>query len=211
MCLWAKQIFRSLQRIRLHWYHHCRYLTPDFGDGDIWPKSVMNNLRYCVVVYIPWSLSIYMKGVKCTRWPYWFLKAQVFNCQIDELKFNWILNSTFKVIRKFFLNHHKSFRWHLGDYEKHNFFSIWRPVREEPLIFVCFYGCLLCPLKTGLYKLNGGSGRRHARRGPRARRAEYPPVKTNKNQSFSSHKPSNGKKNMFFVIPEMPYKTFVMV
>ena len=29
-----------------------------------------------------------------------------------------------KVIRKFFLNHNKSFRWHLGDYEKHNFFSI---------------------------------------------------------------------------------------
>ena len=29
-----------------------------------------------------------------------------------------------KVIRKFFLNHNKSFRWHLGDYEKHNFFPI---------------------------------------------------------------------------------------
>ena len=28
----------------------------------------------------------------------------------------------FKVIRKFFLNHNKSFRWHLGDYEKHDFF-----------------------------------------------------------------------------------------
>ena len=29
-----------------------------------------------------------------------------------------------KVIRKFFIKHNKSFRWHLGDYEKHNFFSI---------------------------------------------------------------------------------------
>ena len=29
-----------------------------------------------------------------------------------------------KVIRKFFFKHNKSFRWHLGDYEKHNFFSI---------------------------------------------------------------------------------------
>ena len=29
---------------------------------------------------------------------------------------------TLKVIRKFFLKHNKSFRWHLGDYEKHNFF-----------------------------------------------------------------------------------------
>ena len=30
----------------------------------------------------------------------------------------------FKVIRKFFLKHNKSFRWHLGDYEKHIFFPI---------------------------------------------------------------------------------------
>ena len=29
-----------------------------------------------------------------------------------------------QVIRKFFFNHNKSFRWHLGDYEKHIFFSI---------------------------------------------------------------------------------------
>ena len=27
-----------------------------------------------------------------------------------------------KVIRKYFLNHNKSFRLHLGDYENHNFF-----------------------------------------------------------------------------------------
>ena len=27
-----------------------------------------------------------------------------------------------KEIRKFFLKHNKSFRLHLGDYEKHNFF-----------------------------------------------------------------------------------------
>ena len=70
------------------------------------------------------------------------------------------------------------------------FFSIWRLVRGETLIFVCFYGCIVCPLKTGLYKLSGRSGA---------------------NQSFSSHKPSNEKKNMFFVIPEMPSKTFVML
>ena len=30
--------------------------------------------------------------------------------------------SIFKVTRKFFLKHNKSFRWHLGDYEKHFFF-----------------------------------------------------------------------------------------
>ena len=50
-----------------------------------------------------------------------------------------------KVIRKFFLKHNKSFRWHLGDYEKHNFFPIWRSVRGETLIFVCFYGWVVCP------------------------------------------------------------------
>ena len=35
--------------------------------------------------------------------------------------------------------------------------------------------------------------------------------KNTKNQSFFSHRPSNEKKNMFFVIPEMPSKTFGMV
>ena len=64
------------------------------------------------------------------------------------------------------------------------------------MIFVCFYGCVVCPLKTGLYKLNGRSGRRHAR-GPRARRAYYTSVKTHKNQSFSSHRPSNEKNYVF--------------
>ena len=33
-----------------------------------------------------------------------------------------IVHCAVKVIRKFFLNHNKSFRWHLGDYEKHIFF-----------------------------------------------------------------------------------------
>ena len=60
-----------------------------------------------------------------------------------------------------------------------------RPVRGETLIFVCSYGCIVGPLKTGLYKLNGGSGRRHA--GAHAL-AGLSTVKTHKNQSFSSHK-----------------------
>jgi len=29
-----------------------------------------------------------------------------------------------KVIRKIFLTNNKSFRWHLGDYEKYNFFPL---------------------------------------------------------------------------------------
>ena len=59
------------------------------------------------------------------------------------------------------------------------------------MIFVCSYGCLVGPLKTGLYKLNGGSGRRHA--GPHTPAGPT----THKNQSFSSHRPSNGKKYVF--------------
>ena len=33
-------------------------------------------------------------------------------------------SSNIKVIRTFFVNHNKSFRWHLGDYEKHIFFHL---------------------------------------------------------------------------------------
>ena len=66
-----------------------------------------------------------------------------------------------------------------------------------------FLRWVVCPLKTGLYKLNGRSGRRHAR--PTRPPGRLSTVKTHKNQSFSSHTPSNG---MFFVIPEMPSKTF---
>ena len=33
-----------------------------------------------------------------------------------------LINCSNIVIRKFFLNHNKSFEWHLGDYEKHIFF-----------------------------------------------------------------------------------------
>ena len=55
-----------------------------------------------------------------------------------ELK-SWVNSMLLKVIRKFFLNHNKIFRWHLGDYEKHNFFPF-EGLRGETLIFVCFYG-----------------------------------------------------------------------
>ena len=36
----------------------------------------------------------------------------------------WMISCWFKVIRKFFLKHNRSFRWHLGDYEKHIFFHL---------------------------------------------------------------------------------------
>ena len=41
---------------------------------------------------------------------------------VSEGLTKWALISSVKVIRKFFLKHNKSFRWHLGDYEKHIFF-----------------------------------------------------------------------------------------
>ena len=63
-----------------------------------------------------------------------------------------------KVIRKFFLKHNKSFRWHLGDYEKHIFFHL--KACERRNFDFCVW--IVCPLKTGLYKVNGRSGRRHA-------------------------------------------------
>ena len=60
-------------------------------------------------------------------------------------------------------------------------------MRGETLICVCSYGCVVGPLITGLYKLSGGSGRRHAVGIPASLR------------------------KMVFVIPEMPTKTFFMV
>ena len=60
---------------------------------------------------------------------------------------------------------------------------------------VCSYGCVVGLLQTGLYKLNGGSGRRSRRRHPcqlthrAARRTHYTSVRTHKNQSFSTHRP----------------------
>ena len=89
-------------------------------------------------------------------------------------------------------------------------------MRGETWIFVCFYGCVVCPLKPGLYKLNGRSGRRHAVGSSlpayalHIRRTHYTSVKTHKNQISPLTDPQT-EKIMFFVIPEMPSKTFVML
>ena len=115
-----------------------------------------------------------------------------------------------KVIRKFFLKHNKCFRWHLGDYEKHNLsFSIWWPLRGETLIFVCFYGCVVCP--AGVW----GPAWRRLLRPLRL----YKPVfngilhirKNTQKSKFFLSQTYKWKKIMFFVIPEMPSKTFVML
>ena len=68
-------------------------------------------------------------------------------------------------------------------------------------------------VKTGVYKLNGGSGRRHAvviTADPRP----PDPLHIRKNTQKSKYLLSQAfkwKKIMFFVIPEIPSKTFGMV
>ena len=42
----------------------------------------------------------------------------------DSRNVNKQISAQLKVIRKFFLNHNKSFRWHLGDYENIFFFHL---------------------------------------------------------------------------------------
>ena len=50
------------------------------------------------------------------------------------------VSAALKVIRKFFLKHNKSFRWHLGDYEKHKVCE-----RRNFDFCVCSYGCVVGP------------------------------------------------------------------
>ena len=77
------------------------------------------------------------------------------------------------------------------------------------MIFVCFYGCKVCPLKTGLYKLNGRSGRRHA--GANAPAGQTTHRKNTRKIKVSPITDLQMEKIMFFVIPEMPSKPFVML
>ena len=51
---------------------------------------------------------------------------------------NRLFSSSIKVIRKFFLNHNKSFRWHLGDYEKHIFFHL-KACERRNFKFLCVF------------------------------------------------------------------------
>ena len=87
-------------------------------------------------------------------------------CIKDSLQ---IKNQTIKWPGSFILKHNKSFRWHLGDYEKLNFFSIWRSVRNFDFgVFLRMYSI---PVKNRfiyaeLTKLT------LSLRGPRARRAD---------------------------------------
>ena len=48
--------------------------------------------------------------------------SRVLRGHIYQSRFKYIHSFIVKVIRKFLLKHNKSFRWHFGDYVKHNFF-----------------------------------------------------------------------------------------
>ena len=112
-----------------------------------------------------------------------------------------------KVIRKYLLNHNKSFRWHLGDYEKHTFFNL-KAYERRKFDFCVFLRMFSGSVKNRFYKLNGGSGRRHAvvipASWPTTHRKNTQKSKVLLSQAFK------WKKSMFFVIPEMTSKTFVM-
>ena len=52
-----------------------------------------------------------------------------------------------KVIRKFFLKHNKSFKWHLGDYEKHIFFHL-KACERRNFDFCVFLWMCSMPVKN---------------------------------------------------------------
>ena len=104
-----------------------------------------------------------------------------------------------KVIRKFLLNHNKSFRWHLGDYKKHDF---------------PFEGLCVC----GVVRKMAGEG--PARRRVVSLHSAYinrfltgilHVRKSTQKSKFRLSQAFKWKKMMFFVIPEMQSKTFVTV
>ena len=80
-------------------------------------------------------------------------------------------NPTVKVIMKFFIKHNKSFGWHLGDYEKHNFFFHLRVCERRNFDFCVFLRmCVVCPLKPVYISV----GRRHAAPHTRAGQTIHP-------------------------------------
>ena len=100
-----------------------------------------------------------------------------------------------KVIRKIFFKHSKSFRWHLGDYEKHNFFHLKGCERKH----FNFLRWVACSLKTGLYKLNGCCVRLHA--GPQTPAGPTTHHKNTQKSKFLLSQTLNWKKNSVFLNP----------
>ena len=111
----------------------------------------------------------------CILFYLWFVSIPIVTYEVQRSK---------KLSGSFFIKHKKSFRWHFGDYENISFFNL-KACERRNFDFCVFLRVGSLPVKTGLYKRGTDS------------RADYPPVKTHKNQSFSSHKPSNGKKLCF--------------
>ena len=82
------------------------------------------------------------------------------------------------------------------------FFPIWRPVRGETMIFVCSYGCVVsrlhCYGKWQQMQIVLKTVTLHIR-------------KNTQKSKFLLSQAFKWKKIMFFVIPKMPSKTFVML
>ena len=116
------------------------------------------------------------------------------------------------MIRKFFLNHNKCFRWHLGDNEKHHFFPL-RVCERRNFDFCVFLR--MCSGSGGRMLVRKLAGMTTACRRPLPpfslykpvfNKTHYTSVRTHKNQSFSSHRPSNGKKLSFSKSPRCHLK-----
>ena len=170
---------------------HCWALDPDWSAHPYDPARAQ---RYAQALSCRYYSAPSSERSIATEWTVYYCKS---------------VQHLLKVIRKFFFKHNKSFRWHLGDYEKHNFFpfeGLW----EEKLWFLCvLHGCVVCP--AGVC---GPAWRRRSVHAAYINRFLTGSLTTRKNTQKSKFLLSQNlkwKKIMFFVIPEMPSKTFVMV
>ena len=112
------------------------------------------------------------------------------------------------MIRKFFKTITKVLDG-ISGITKNIIFSIWRLVRGETLIFVCFYGWVVCP--AGVCGPAWHVRSVHSPYINRFLTGRLPTRKNTQKSKFLLSQAFKWKKIMFFVIPEMPSKTFVML
>ena len=122
ICLWALLfycmcceacLYEAFQHIIYRTTHWRWYLTGWYRSDKCIFYLQFTIDKYCGVFYIL-ILLLSVDKVLRVKFLYYYLKWS----------------------GSFFLNHNKSFRWHLGDYEKHNFYpfeGLW----EEKLSFLC--------------------------------------------------------------------------
>ena len=97
----------------------------DFGSSLV---HKINNNSYCML-----SFLILQKHIEVTSRQ---VDAAIHGVPI-KVNTSVLFYCWFKVIRKFFSNYNKSFRWHLGDYERHNFFHL-KPCERRNFGFCVF-------------------------------------------------------------------------